>query len=130
MIRHSRIRGLDAVLLQGPDGEQVSLLLQGAHLLSWKPAGAGEQLYLSPASAFATGSPFEQTGAQESIFRVRASESEPEFASVKVFYRNRWFYIDDRDADSKTTFALVSMLQMLQSGETSAITPLITLPAN
>jgi hypothetical protein len=47
-----------------------------------------------------------------------------------VFYRNRWFYIDDRDADSKTTFALVSMLQMLQSGETSAITPLITLPAN
>ena len=57
MIRHSRIRGLDAVLLQGPDGEQVRLLLQGAHLLSWKPAGAGEQLYLSPASAFATGSP-------------------------------------------------------------------------
>lgn len=57
MIRHSRIRGLDAVLLQGPDGEQMSLLLQGAHLLAWKPAGAGEQLYLSPASAFATGSP-------------------------------------------------------------------------
>jgi len=80
--------------------------------------------------AFATGSPFEQTGAQESIFRVRASESEPEFASVKVFYRRHWYYIDDRDADSKTTFALVSMLQMLQSGETSAITPLITLPAN
>jgi len=61
---------------------------------------------------------------------VRASESEPEFASVKVFYRRHWYYIDDRDADSKTTFALVSMLQMLQSGETSAITPLITLPAN
>ncbi|HKX54636.1 MAG TPA: hypothetical protein VJN01_00945 [Xanthomonadales bacterium] len=78
---------------------------------------------------YSVGSPFEQTGSQESIFRVLTSDQEPEFASVKVFYRNQWFYIDDRDADSKTTFALVSMLQMLQSGETPRITPLITLPA-
>jgi hypothetical protein len=78
---------------------------------------------------YAVGSPFETAGSQESIFRVLTSDQEPEFASVKVFYRNQWFYIDDRDADSKTTFALVSMLQMLQSGDTPRITPLITLPA-
>jgi hypothetical protein len=78
---------------------------------------------------YGASSPFVQTSSQESIFRVLTSEQEPEFASVKVFYRNQWFYIDDRDADSKTTFALVSMLQMLQSGETPRITPLITLPA-
>ena len=57
MIQRTRIRGLDALVLQGPDGEQMSLLLQGAHLLSWIPAGAGEQLYLSPGSDFANGSP-------------------------------------------------------------------------
>jgi len=64
------------------------------------------------------------------LFHVLSSDSEPEHAAVKVFYRNSWFYIADNDADSKTTFALISMLHMLQSGETSKITPLITLPVN
>lgn len=65
-----------------------------------------------------------------SVFHIRSSESEPARAAVKVFYRDSWFYIADNDADSKTTFALISMLHMLQSGETSKITPLITLPVN
>jgi hypothetical protein len=46
-----------------------------------------------------------------------------------VFYRDSWFYIADNDADSKVTFALLSMLITLQSGDTAKITPLITLPA-
>jgi hypothetical protein len=65
-----------------------------------------------------------------SVFHIRSSESEPERAAVKVFYRGSWFYIADNDADSKTTFALISLLHMLQSGETSKIAPLITLPVN
>jgi hypothetical protein len=68
--------------------------------------------------------------ALHSVFHIRSSDSEPERAAVKVFYRGSWFYIADNDADSKTTFALISMLHMLQSGETSKITPLITLPVN
>ncbi|MGH8033674.1 MAG: hypothetical protein ACREO9_00500, partial [Lysobacterales bacterium] len=68
-----------------------------------------------------------QTG--ERLFHVLSSAGEPERAAVKVHYRNSWFYIADNDADSKTTFALVSMLVMLQSGDTSKVTPLITLPA-
>ena len=43
--------------LRGPNGEQATILLQGAHLLSWIPAGADEQLYLSANSAWAAGSP-------------------------------------------------------------------------
>jgi hypothetical protein len=80
--------------------------------------------------AYVAGSPFEQSGTQGSLFRVHSSDAEPKFASVKVFYRGSWFYIADNDADSKTSFALVSMLHMLQSGDTAKITPLITLPIN
>ncbi len=51
----SRYQGLDALELQAPDGARATLLLHGAQLLSWQPAGAGEQLYLSPKNAFANG---------------------------------------------------------------------------
>ena len=37
------------------------LLLHGAHLTSWIPAGGEEQLYLSPKSSFATGQAKYQT---------------------------------------------------------------------
>lgn len=41
--------------LSAPDGAQATLSLHGGHVLSWKPAGAGEQLYLSPRSEFTPG---------------------------------------------------------------------------
>ena len=41
--------------LVSPDGAAVTLSLHGGHVLSWKPAGAQEQLYLSPRSEFAPG---------------------------------------------------------------------------
>lgn len=72
---------------------------------------------------------FGPPGSDDTLFHVFSSPEEPENAAVKIFYRGKWFYIDDSDADSKITFALVSMLVMLQSGETSKVTPLITVPA-
>jgi hypothetical protein len=63
------------------------------------------------------------------LFHVRSSVDEPDGASVKVFYRNAWFYIADNDLDSKTTFALLSMLITLQSGDVSRAMPVVTLPA-
>ncbi len=69
------------------------------------------------------------TSALRRLFHIRSSENEPDSASVKVFYRDSWFYIADNDQDSKTTFALLSMLITLQSGDTKGITPLITLPS-
>lgn len=51
----SRYQGMDALELLAPDGARATLLLHGAHIVSWVPAGADEQLYLSPKSAFATG---------------------------------------------------------------------------
>lgn len=60
------------------------------------------------------------------LFRVQASADEPAHAAVKVFYRDAWFSIADTDADSKTTFALVSMLLMLQAGDSNRMTPLVS----
>lgn len=51
----SRQHGLDVLQLEAPDGARATLALHGAHLLSWQPAGADEQLYLSPRSGFASG---------------------------------------------------------------------------
>ncbi|MFN3811299.1 MAG: D-hexose-6-phosphate mutarotase [Roseateles asaccharophilus] len=51
----TRYQGLEALELLAPDGARAILLLHGAHLVSWTPAGGEEQLYLSPQSAFATG---------------------------------------------------------------------------
>ena len=91
------------------------------------PAEDVAQGYVSRSSIVA-GGPFDQAGTGESLFLVHSSEQEPEHAAVKVFYRDSWFYIEDNDASSKVTFALVSMIMMLQSGNTAKITPLITIP--
>ncbi|WP_457418891.1 D-hexose-6-phosphate mutarotase [Roseateles sp. P5_E7] len=46
---------MDRIELTAPDGALATLSLDGGHLLSWKPAGAPEQLYLSARSEFAPG---------------------------------------------------------------------------
>ncbi|MCV2358121.1 D-hexose-6-phosphate mutarotase [Paucibacter sp. TC2R-5] len=51
----SRVHGMDAIELVSPDGARATVLLHGGHLVSWQPAGADEQLYMSPKSAFASG---------------------------------------------------------------------------
>jgi hypothetical protein len=91
------------------------------------PAADVAQGFVSNSSIVPQG-PFDQAGTGESLFQVHSSDQEPEHAAVKVFYRGSWFYIADNDASSKVTFALVSMIMMLQSGNTAKITPLITIP--
>ena len=44
-----------SIELTAPDGARVVMSLDGGHVLSWKPAGAPEQLYLSPRSEFVPG---------------------------------------------------------------------------
>jgi len=65
---------------------------------------------------------------REHLFHVRSAASEPD-AVVKVLYRGSWFYLAEDDRDSKTTFALMSLLVTLQAGDVAKVTPLISLPA-
>lgn len=42
------VLGQPALKIQSPCGSEATVMLHGGHLVSWKPAGADEQLYLSP----------------------------------------------------------------------------------
>ena len=66
----------------------------------------------------------------DELFRVRQSEDLPENASFKTRYRERWFYIEDADLESESTFALLMQLFSLQSGDTAASGPILTLPVS
>jgi hypothetical protein len=62
------------------------------------------------------------------LFEILSSLDEPETAFVKVRYRNAWFYIDDSDLSSKSTFNLLDQLFQLQAGQAGGAAPLLTLP--
>ncbi len=69
-------------------------------------------------------------GLHRGLIRVRSSETPSKDAYVSVFYRGRWYYIPDSDAESKAHFVLVGTLFSLQAGEFLSIRPLLTLPVN
>lgn len=48
MITPTTVLGQPAMQLQAPDGARATVLLHGAHVVSWIPAGDQERLYLSP----------------------------------------------------------------------------------
>jgi uncharacterized protein YcfL len=62
-------------------------------------------------------------------FGVKSGRENPDGAFVKVHYRGYWFWIDDADLESKTTFSLLSFLLSLQSAQSDGASPLLTLSA-
>ena len=74
------------------------------------------------------GREFDWSAMMDGLFRVRSSEDPPEDAFVSVNYRDAWFYIEDNDLVSKSTFGLLSQMFNLQAGDTRGGGPLLTLP--
>lgn len=66
------------------------------------------------------------------LFQIQSSRQEPseDIAAVKCFWRGYWFYIDDTDIESKSTFMLLNQITALQSGNMEKSGPLLTLPVN
>lgn len=75
-----------------------------------------------------TGGSFDWLGVTDGIMRIRNDGSRPKSAAVSVSHRGQWFYIDDADLDSKSTFSLLSQLFALQAGGAEGLTPVLTLP--
>jgi hypothetical protein len=57
-----------------------------------------------------------------------AGRHPPACAHVAVRYQDYWFYIDERDHDSKATFALLMELSQLELGSGQGTAPLLTIP--
>jgi hypothetical protein len=74
------------------------------------------------------GQVFDWTQVTQDLMRIPSSDTEPQNAAVKVHYRNSWFYIDDSDLESKSTFVLLGQLFALQSGNIQSTGPVLTLP--
>lgn len=62
------------------------------------------------------------------LLTVQHSKEKPKHDFVSVKYRNYWFYIDERDIQSKRTFVLLMQLYNLQSSSAAPNGPLLTLP--
>ena len=52
----------------------------------------------------------------------------PGNAYVSVRYRGNWYFIEDSDLNSKSTFALLIQLYDLQSGDVKGSAPVLTIP--
>ncbi len=76
------------------------------------------------------GRPFDGRAVTEGLFAVQACRGHkpPPNAFIAVKYRDYWYYIDDRDAQSKATFMLVLSLSRLDFARQQPGGPLLTLP--
>jgi hypothetical protein len=66
------------------------------------------------------------------LFKVWAVKCKhrPPHAAVAVHYLDYWYYIDQRDHDSRATFALVLHMSRLEVGQTAGSAPVLTLPVS
>ena len=62
------------------------------------------------------------------IFRIQTSSSRPDDAFISIPYNDNWFYIPQKDLESKSTFMLLTQLFRLQAGSAKSVTPALTIP--
>ena len=65
--------------------------------------------------------------ATKGLMKISWQKDRPGDAFVATKYRGGWFYIDNADLDSKTTFGLLTYLFYLQAGEIQGFGPTLTL---
>lgn len=76
----------------------------------------------------ASGHPFDWLKVTRHLFAVHSAPGKPTDAAVATHYRGSWFYIDDRDLETKSTFTLLAQLFSLQAGKGESAGPVLTLP--
>ncbi|OAI40044.1 hypothetical protein AYO40_05215 [Planctomycetaceae bacterium SCGC AG-212-D15] len=78
----------------------------------------------------AAGVSFDWSQVTENLFTVHWAKGckRPKCAHVAVCYMGYWFYIDETDQPTKSTFSLLMELSRLQLGSKSGGGPVVTLP--
>ena len=74
-----------------------------------------------------TGETFRAARPGPPLIQVKYDRERPAEASVAVFSRGYWFYIDDRDRDSKGAFSFLQLLLSLAETGTVGAGPLVTI---
>jgi hypothetical protein len=77
---------------------------------------------------YETGEIFDWRLVTGDLLRIRAEPTRPLDAVIAVRYRGHWFYLDDANLMSKSTFSLLAQLLALQAGKTERMLPILTLP--
>lgn len=88
---------------------------------------------VAPSTLDRDGTMFDWHKVMNGLMHVRcvSGKKPPATAHVAVSYKGHWFYIDESDSDSKSTFSLLMELSRLELGvKTGQQTPLLTLPLN
>lgn len=75
-----------------------------------------------------TGEEFNWKEVTGDLMRVQSAEEEPENSMGAIQYRGQWYYIEDSDLNSKSTFSLLGQLFSLQAGNAKSFAPTLTLP--
>lgn len=86
---------------------------------------------LAPLTLEVDGSVFDWNQVVGDLFKVCCAKGHhrPAHAHVAIRYHDYWFYIDERDRDTKATFALIMELARLElAGKSGAAAPVLTLP--
>lgn len=86
-----------------------------------------EELGLVTVTRDANGARFDWNQVLAGTFRVRSGSTAPVTASIKVHYRGAWFWIEDSDLESKSTFSLLAMLFALRAGEGQSAVPVFAI---
>ena len=69
---------------------------------------------------------------ERQFFKIRSSENRPDDATVRIRFRNRWFYIDATDTPSKQAFTFLRTfigVRLADPGEVQRA-PVLTIPVN
>lgn len=76
------------------------------------------------------GREFDWNPVLKNLFKVCHAKSHhrPANAAVAVRYQDYWFYIDERDRDTRATFALILQVSHMELSGKTGSTPILTLP--
>ncbi len=81
-------------------------------------------------SRYPDGRRFDWSNVTKGLISINYSKTMPVDAYVAIPYKGYWFYIDDSDLTSKSTFSLLNQFFALQAGQIKAQGPVLTLPVD
>jgi len=68
-------------------------------------------------------------GLPDPLIRIRSGPTKPGDAFASVRFRDRWYWIDDRDLPSKRTLSFAMLMMSLTAGGVAGAAPVVTVSA-